>query len=327
MANALPAPAITASGLRKSFGDQVVLDGMDLEVPAGTIFSLLGPNGSGKTTTVRILSTLLPADGGEASVAGHDLRRDARGVRSAIAVTGQFSAVDKLLTGRENLLLMGRLGRLSRRDARARAGELLERFDLVDAADRYAATYSGGMKRRLDLAMSLVGRPGVIFLDEPTTGLDPRSRRTMWEIIRELVAEGATIFLTTQQLEEADRLADRIGVLDRGGLVAEGTPEELKSRIPGGHVSLQFADQSQLEAAAEAVEGGTPDHERLTLQVPSDGGVDHLRSLLDRLAGLPVTVEKLAIHTADLDDVFFALTGREGEQAGSAQESEEVTTP
>ncbi|GAA3219292.1 ABC transporter ATP-binding protein [Actinocorallia longicatena] len=307
-----PEPAIVVNGLRKSFGDHVVLDGIDLDIRAGTIFSLLGPNGSGKTTTVRILSTLIPADDGEATIAGHDLKAEADGVRSAIAVTGQFSAVDKMLTGRENLLLMGRLNRLSRQDARTRAGELLDRFDLADAADKYTMTYSGGMKRRLDLAMSLAGRPEIIFLDEPTTGLDPRSRRTMWELIRELASDGVTIFLTTQQLEEADHLADRIALLDQGKLVAEGTPDELKSRIPGGHISLQFADQHQLEAAAEAVDDSTSDPEKLTLQVPSDGSVDLLRTLLDRLSGMPVTVEKLAIHTPDLDDVFFALTGHKG---------------
>jgi ABC-2 type transport system ATP-binding protein len=313
-------PAIVVNGLRKSFGDHVVLDGIDLDIRAGTIFSLLGPNGSGKTTTVRILSTLIPADGGEVTIAGHDVKGDSGGVRASIAVTGQFSAVDKMLTGRENLQLMGRLNRLPRKEARARADELLERFDLVDAADKYAMTYSGGMKRRLDLAMSLVGRPGIIFLDEPTTGLDPRSRRTMWELIRELASDGVTIFLTTQQLEEADHLADQIAVLDRGRLVAEGTPEELKSRIPGGHISLQFPDQEQLEAAASAV-GGTADPEKLTLQVPGDGGVEALRSLLDRLSGKSVTVEKLAIHTPDLDDVFFALTDHEN----AAQDDEART--
>ncbi|MEY9855897.1 ABC-2 type transport system ATP-binding protein [Catenulispora sp. GAS73] len=311
MTTASSPPTIVVNGLRKSFAKHVVLDGIDLNVQAGTIFSLLGPNGSGKTTTVRILSTLIPADGGEVIIAGHDLKTDPDGVRRSIAVTGQFSAVDKLLTGRENLLLMARMNRLPKPEIRSRADELLERFDLVDAADKYAVTYSGGMKRRLDLAMSLVGRPGIIFLDEPTTGLDPRSRRTLWEIVRELAADGMTIFLTTQLLEEADQLADQIAVLNHGKLVAEGTPDQLKSMILGGHITLRFADQQQLDAAAAAVADGTPDTEKLSLQVPSDGRVEELRSLLDRLSGLSITVDKLAIHTPDLDDVFFALTGTE----------------
>jgi len=230
--------AIRASGLRKSFGDQVVLDSIDLEVPEGTVFSLLGPNGAGKTTAIQILSTLIRADGGEVQVAGHDVARDPNAVRAAIGVTGQLSAVDNLLTGTENLILMADLRHLGRREGRRRAAELLERFDLVEAARKPASTYSGGMRRRLDLAMGLVGDPRIIFLDEPTTGLDPRSRRAMWQLIRELVAGGVTIFLTTQYMEEADQLADRIALLDHGRLVAEGTPEQLKSRIPGGRASL-----------------------------------------------------------------------------------------
>ena len=238
-------PAIAASGLRKSFGDHVVLDGIDLDVAAGTVFALLGPNGAGKTTMVQILSTLIGADGGDVRVAGHDLARDPDAVRAAIGVTGQFSAVDDLLTGEENLILMADLRHLGRAEGRRRAAELLERFDLAEAARKPAATYSGGMRRRLDLAMTLVGDPRIVFLDEPTTGLDPRSRRTMWQIIRDLVAGGVTIFLTTQYLEEADELADRIALLDHGRLVAEGTPDELKRRIPGGHVRLQFADAAR----------------------------------------------------------------------------------
>ena len=303
-------PAVAAVGLRKSFGDQVVLDGIDLHVAEGTVFSLLGPNGAGKTTTVQILSTLIGADGGEARVAGHDLARDPDSVRAAIGVTGQFSAVDNLLTGEENLILMADLHHLGRRDGRRRAAELLARFDLVDAARKAAATYSGGMRRRLDLAMSLVGDPRIIFLDEPTAGLDPRSRRTVWQIIRDLVAGGVTIFLTTQYLEEADQLADRIAVLDQGRLVAEGTAEELKRLIPGGHVRLRFADARGLDAAARALGEASRDDDALTLQVPSDGGVRSLRALLDRLDAASIEVDELSVHTPDLDDVFLALTGR-----------------
>ena len=222
---------IVVSGLRKSFGEQLVLDGVDLDVAEGTVFALLGPNGAGKTTIVRILSTLSSADAGDVSVAGHDVAADPDGVRAAIGVTGQFSAVDNLLTGRENLILMADLRHLGRDAGRRRTAELLERFDLVDAADKPAATYSGGMRRRLDLAMTLVGDPRLIFLDEPTAGLDPRSRRTMWELIRELVAGGVTVFLTTQYLEEADQLADQIALLDHGAIVAEGTAEELKRLV------------------------------------------------------------------------------------------------
>ena len=303
-------PAISAVGLRKSFGDQVVLDGIDLDVPAGTIFSLLGPNGAGKTTTVHILSTLITADGGQVRVAGHDVASDPDSVRAAIGVTGQFSAVDTLLTGEENLRLMADLHHLERREGRRRAAELLERFDLVEAAGKTAATYSGGMRRRLDLAMTLVGDPRVIFLDEPTAGLDPRGRRDMWQIIRELVADGVTIFLTTQYLEEADELADRIALLDRGTLVAEGTAAELKRHLPGGHIRLQFADPAELDRAALALGETARDDEALTLQVPSDGSPKALRALLDRLDDAAVEVEALSVHTPDLDDVFLALTGQ-----------------
>jgi len=309
MTTAASGPAITVTGLRKSFGEKVVLDGVDLSVAEGTVFCLLGPNGAGKTTAVQILSTLIRADGGEVRVAGHDLARDPDAIRSAIGVTGQFSAVDGLLTGRENLLLMADLNHLSRADGRRRAEDLLQRFDLVDAADRRAATYSGGMRRRLDLAMTLVGEPRLIFLDEPTTGLDPRSRRTMWQIVRDLVAGGVTIFLTTQALDEADELADHIAVLDRGRIVAEGTPDELKRRIPGGHVSLRFADAAGYESAVRLLDARSRDDESLTLQVPSNGDVQALRDLLTRLDGAAVEVDALSIHTPDLDDVFFAVTG------------------
>jgi ABC-2 type transport system ATP-binding protein len=302
-------PAITAAGIHKSYGDKVVLDGVDLSVPEGTVFGLLGPNGAGKTTMVQILSTLIQADGGEAFVGGHDLARDPNGVRSVIGVTGQFSAVDKLLTGEENLMLMTKLRHLSRNEGERRVADLLERFELVDAAGKTPVTYSGGMRRRLDLAMTLVGEPRILFLDEPTTGLDPRSRHVMWDIVRGLVADGVTIFLTTQYLDEADELADRIALLDRSRIVAEGTPAELKRRNPGGHVLLQFADRAALDAAASRLAPATRDDEALTLQVPSDGGVCSLRALLNDLDE-SIEVEALSICTPDLDDVFFALTGQ-----------------
>jgi ABC-2 type transport system ATP-binding protein len=302
-------PAISVTGLRKSFGDKVVLDGIDLTVAEGTIFSLLGPNGAGKTTMVHILSTLITADAGVIQVAGHDLAADPDEVRAAIGVTGQFSAVDNLLTGEENLLLMADLHHLGRGERRRRTAVLLDRFDLAEAARKPASTYSGGMRRRLDLAMTLVGDPRLIFLDEPTTGLDPSGRRTVWEIIRGLAADGVTIFLTTQYLDEADQLADRIAVLDHGRIVAEGTATELKRRIPGGHIRLQFADPDELESAAHVLDAASRDDGALTLQVPSDGGITSLRALLDRLDGAEVEVGSLSIHTPDLDDVFFALTG------------------
>jgi ABC-2 type transport system ATP-binding protein len=305
--------AIRATGLRKSYGDTVVLDGIDLDVPSGTTFSLLGPNGAGKTTTVNILSTLISADAGTVSVAGHDLATDPDGIRAAIGLTGQFSAVDNLLTGEENLFLMADLHHLPRREGRRRAARLLDQFDLVDAAGKAASTYSGGMRRRLDLAMTLVGDPRVIFLDEPTTGLDPRSRHIMWGIIRGLVADGVTIFLTTQYLDEADELADRIAVLDGGHIVDQGTPDELKRRVPGGHLRLGFADPDALRRACLALPESTSDDEALALTVPTDGTVPALRAVLARLDLEAVEVESLTVHTPDLDDVFLSLTGHRTE--------------
>ncbi|MFG1777232.1 ATP-binding cassette domain-containing protein [Micromonospora sp. NPDC049048] len=303
-------PAITTTALRKSFGNHVVLDGIDLTVAEGTVFALLGPNGAGKTTTVRILSTLIGADSGEVRVAGHDPAREPDAVRAAIGVTGQFSAVDGLLTGEENMLLMADLHHLPRREGRDRARQLLGTFDLLDAAGKPAASYSGGMRRRLDLAMCLVGRPRVVFLDEPTTGLDPRSRHAMWQIVRDLVADGVTIFLTTQYLEEADQLADRIAVLDHGRLVAHGTAAQLKRLVPGGHVSLHFADSAAYDLALRTVAGSTREPDEFTLHVPSDGSVASLRALLDQLDQQSITVESLSVHSPDLDDVFLALTGQ-----------------
>jgi ABC-2 type transport system ATP-binding protein len=303
--------AIAAHGLRKSYGDKVVLDGIDLSVPAGTVFSLLGPNGAGKTTAVKILSTLIsPGPGsGRIQVGGHDLATDAQAARAAIGVTGQFSAVDGLITGEENMLLMADLHHLSRSEGRRTAAELLDRFDLTEAAKKPASTYSGGMKRRLDLAMTLVGDPRIIFLDEPTTGLDPRARHNMWGIIRELVSGGVTVFLTTQYLDEADELADRIAVLNDGRIVAEGSAEELKRLVPGGHVRLRFTDPAAYQSAAVALREVTRDDEALALQIPSGGSQRELRSILDWLDSAGIEADELTVHTPDLDDVFFALTG------------------
>jgi ABC-2 type transport system ATP-binding protein len=304
--------AIAANQLRKSYSDKVVLDGIDLDVLEGTIFSLLGPNGAGKTTAVKILSTLISPDpsSGAIRVGGHDLATDPQAVRAAIGVTGQFSAVDNLITGEENMLLMADLHHLSKDAGRLAAAELLERFDLTDAAEKPVSTYSGGMKRRLDLAMTLVGSPRIIFLDEPTTGLDPLSRHNMWQIIRKLVSEGATVFLTTQYLDEADELADRIAVLDDGKLTAQGTAEELKRLIPGGHVRLLFTDPASYQSAGFALRDATRDDESLALQIPSEGSQRELRSILDRLDAAGIEADELTVHTPDLDDVFFALTGR-----------------
>lgn len=311
------AQAIEVAGLRKSFGDHEVLKGIDLTVPPGTVYALLGPNGAGKTTLVRILTTLIRGDEGTATVLGHDVTGESDAIRRDIGVTGQFSAVDDLLTGRENLQLMADLNHLPRWKGRGRAQELLEQFDLVDAGDRGAQTYSGGMLRRLDLAMTLVDAPRLIFLDEPTTGLDPRSRRELWTIVRALVAVGVTIFLTTQYLDEADELADRIGVLERGRLVAEGTAGELKRQIPGGRIEVTYHDTDGLAEAASGLEAATADVETLTLRVPHDGSLASLQHVLGRLdQGAAAGVQ---VHTPDLDDVFLALTGHSTRRTETAQ--------
>jgi ABC-2 type transport system ATP-binding protein len=303
------AMTIEVAGLRKSYAGHVVLDGIDLSVPEGSVFSLLGPNGAGKTTMVRILSTLTAADAGEARVAGHDVRTEPMAVRSAIGVTGQFSAVDSYLTARENLLLMADLWHLPRQRGRERAAELLDLFDLADTGAKPVYAFSGGMQRRLDLAMTLVGSPRIIFLDEPTTGLDPRGRLGMWDLIRNLARDQAvTILLTTQYLEEADQLADRIAVLDGGKIVAQGTAQELKRRVPGGHLLLTFSSTRALEAAASRVRGATRNDEDLTLQVPADTSA---RAVLDVLSRIDVDdVPRVSLHTPDLNDVFLALTGQ-----------------
>jgi ABC-2 type transport system ATP-binding protein len=305
--------AIAVSGLRKAYGDKTVLDGIDFDVAAGSVYSLLGPNGAGKTTTVNVLATLLTADAGSVQVAGHDVATATKQVRAAIGVTGQFAAVDDLLSGRENLQMMVALKRV--RSGDQLVTRLLEQFDLVESADKMARTYSGGMRRKLDLAMTLVGSPEIIFLDEPTTGLDPRSRRTMWGIVRELVADGTTIFLTTQYLEEADELADRIAVLSEGKFVAEGTSEELKRLIPGGYVRLRFNDAGNYLSAAAALRDATADEETRSVQIPSDGTQRELRSILDWLDSSGIEADELTVHTPDLDDVFLALTERTSKEA------------
>jgi ABC-2 type transport system ATP-binding protein len=312
------APALEVSALRKSFGETVALDGIDLHVAAGSVFALLGPNGAGKTTTVQILTTLIDADAGEVRVAGHDPAREPNAVRDVIGVTGQFSAVDTLLTGEENLSLMADLYHLERAEGRRRIAELLDRLDLIESARKPAVTYSGGMRRRLDLAMTLVGDPRIIFLDEPTTGLDPRSRRTVWRIVRDLVEGGVTIFLTTHYLEEADQLADQVAVLDRGRLIAEGSPDELKRLIPGGSIRLEFADAQGLASAARSLPAATRDDDALTLQIPSDGRADSLHDVLDRLRNASLEVERVSVHSPDLDEVFLALTG-DSDQEGAGR--------
>jgi ABC-2 type transport system ATP-binding protein len=316
--------AITVEGLRKSFGSVHALDGVSIEVPRGTVFGLLGPNGAGKTTMVRILTTLLPPDGGRATVAGYDVVHDARALRSVIGLTGQYAAVDEHLTGRENLELVGVLYHLGKPEARRRAAELLERFDLMEASNRPVKTYSGGMRRRLDLAGSLVGRPEVLFLDEPTTGLDPRGRMGLWDIIRELVKEETTLLLTTQYLEEADVLSDKIAVIDGGQVIAEGTADQLKARIGGEVVEVTIAEPAQLGLAAQELAGlGVSDPNiddvTRTVAVPAgDQGHDLLAETVRRLDAAGIAFTDLAMRRPTLDDVFMRLTGHSAEEAEAA---------
>jgi ABC-2 type transport system ATP-binding protein len=303
--------AVEAIGLEKSYGRVRVLDGVDLGVARGGVFALLGPNGAGKTTAVRILATLVRADAGQVRVAGFDVAADRRQVRRRISLTGQFAAVDDLQTGEENLRMMGRLAGLSRARARRRAAELLERFDLTDAAGRTVKTYSGGMRRRLDLAAGLVGDPAVLFLDEPTTGLDPRSRQAVWQVVGELAGSGVSVFLTTQYLEEADRLADRIAVLDGGRVVAEGTSAQLKEQVAGHRLDLVLADAAAFEEVARRLDdrAARRDPARLTIGVATDGSAAQVRALLDKFDPTRRVVDRFAVHGATLDDVFLALTG------------------
>ena len=304
--------AIEAVRLRKSYGDHVVLDGIGVRVPRGSVFALLGPNGAGKTTTVRILATLAAPDDGRALVAGHDVVAQRKEVRHRISLTGQYAAVDELQTGRENLQMIARLRQLPGRRAKARAAELLERFDLVGAADRRVSTYSGGMRRRLDLAASLIGHPEVLFLDEPTSGLDPRSRRATWQLITELAATGVTVFLTTQYLEEADTLADRIAVLDGGAIVAEGSAAELKQQIADQRLDLELTDAAAFDELSELLgdRATHADGDLLRIGVATDGTARDIRALLDELDPQRSRVARFSLVQASLDDVFMALTDR-----------------
>jgi ABC-2 type transport system ATP-binding protein len=308
--------AIVVKGLKKSFKNLAVLDGIGLYVKRGTVLALLGPNGAGKTTTVRILSTLLLPDGGQAMINGFDVVKQATKVRSLIGLTGQYASVDEYLTGRENLQMIGRLYRLSHSDIKRRSQELLELFDLVEASDRVVKTYSGGMRRRLDLAVSLIASPPIIFLDEPTTGLDPRSRLIMWDTVERLVAAGTTILLTTQDMDEADRLADKIVVIDGGKIIAEGTSDELKQRVGSERLEIMIAEASSFDAAKKVFDGDGFhfDSERRTLSLATKGGVHQLKQVLSRLDEAGVDVKNVSFHRPTLDDVFLTLTGHVTEQ-------------
>jgi ABC-2 type transport system ATP-binding protein len=318
--------AIKASGLAKAYGDVVALNGIDIEVEQGTVLGLLGPNGSGKTTTVRILATLLQADSGTASVGGFDVATQPDEVRSVIGLTGQYAAVDEYLTGRENLELFGRLFHLSKFDAAKRAAELLDRFDLSDAADRGIKGYSGGMRRRLDLAASLIGRPNVLFLDEPTTGLDPRSRQGMWEVIEDLISEGTTVLLTTQYLEEADQLANRIVVLDHGNVIAKGTSNELKSQVGGDRIEIVVESVGDVTNAASLIQefGSAPaitEDLTKTILLPVAGGSTAIVNIVRKLDENKISIADIALRRPTLDDVFLSLTGH------ATENTEEVSKP
>jgi ABC-2 type transport system ATP-binding protein len=318
--------AIKASGLAKAYGDVVALNGIDIEVEQGTVLGLLGPNGSGKTTTVRILATLLQADSGSASVGGFDVATQPDEVRSVIGLTGQYAAVDEYLTGRENLELFGRLFHLSKFDAAKRAAELLDRFDLSDAADRGIKGYSGGMRRRLDLAASLIGRPNVLFLDEPTTGLDPRSRQGMWEVIEDLISEGTTVLLTTQYLEEADQLANRIVVLDHGNVIAKGTSNELKSKVGGDRIEIVVESVGDVSNAAALIQefGSAPaitEDLTKTILLPVAGGSTAIVNIVRKLDENKISIADIALRRPTLDDVFLSLTGH------ATENTEEVSKP
>lgn len=309
--------AVTVTDLEKTYGNVKVLERISLTVRRGSIFALLGANGAGKTTMIRILSTLLKPDYGQASVCGFDVVRQAERVRREISLTGQHAAVDDILTGRENLRLIGKLRHLS--DVHGKVEELLERFQLLDAADRRVATYSGGMRRRLDLAMSLLGSPSVIFLDEPTTGLDPQSRTAVWKLVKDLARSGTTVFLTTQYLEEADQLADRIAILDRGRIVAEGTAAELKKKLPSGHIELRFLDEEEIERVARVLDGysATPDYENLTLALVTDGSVNQTTDVLKRLENAGVHVAGFSQKLPTLEDVYLAIVGETRKEEGA----------
>jgi ABC-2 type transport system ATP-binding protein len=316
--------AIEVSGLRKSYGRHAVLDGVDLAVERGSVYSLLGPNGAGKTTTVRILATLTTPDGGTATVAGSDIVADRAAVRRKISLTGQYTAVDAAQTGEENLRMMGRLGGLSRAEARQRSRDLLNQFDLADSASKRAGAYSGGMRRRLDLAASLMGRPEVIFLDEPTTGLDLRSRQGMWQVTTELADSGVTIFLTTQYLEEADRLASRVSVLDGGRIVADGTPRDLKQQVGGQRLDLVLASAADYDQLSKLLGPRLvrEDPASLTLGVPTDGSGPDVRLFLDQFDPGRTAVRSFAVHEVSLDDVFLALTGHAATQQPASADQE-----
>lgn len=314
--------AIVVKNLQKSYGNVKVLRGVNFSVKKGNILALLGPNGAGKTTTIKILSTLLLPDGGSASINGSDVVKDASGTRASIGLTGQYAAVDEYLTGEENLLMMGRLYRLSKKDTRERTEKLLKQFDLVEASTRPVKTYSGGMKRRLDLAMSLIASPPIIFLDEPTTGLDPRSRLTMWEIIKRLAEGGTTILLTTQYMDEADQLADNIVVIDNGKVIAEGDSNSLKAKVGSDHLDIIIAKKGKLEAAASALKADKPtlNEDSRTVSIATKTGVSKLKQVLAELEKAKIEVESVSLRRPTLDDVFLSLTGHgatketEGEQ-------------